>query len=97
MQFQYRKRYEITCDTRRLRALGRVDVFQYRKRYEITCDLYHGVTDWSQVEQFQYRKRYEITCDLSSSVTGLRLLQSFNTASGMRSHVTSILSGLSTI
>ena len=41
--FQYRKRYEITCDGLaagglRLAANG----FQYRKRYEITCDGMEG-------------------------------------------------------
>ena len=36
--FQYRKRYEVTCDI----ALAVVALygilFQYRKRYEVTCD-----------------------------------------------------------
>ena len=38
--FQYRKRYEITCDTR-INTTDEQDnyMFQYRKRYEITCDL----------------------------------------------------------
>ena len=36
--FQYRKRYEVTCDD-----VGMLDgipetEFQYRKRYEVTCD-----------------------------------------------------------
>ena len=37
--FQYRKRYEITCDqtTKDLSGLS-LRGFQYRKRYEITCD-----------------------------------------------------------
>ena len=39
---------------------------------------------------FQYRKRYEITCDsLLRSLISI-VLESFNTASGMRSHVTSL-------
>ena len=38
VKFQYRKRYEVTCDT-----ISGTDVilnagFQYRKRYEVTCD-----------------------------------------------------------
>ena len=36
--FQYRKRYEVTCDSDKscLRISG--FSFQYRKRYEVTCD-----------------------------------------------------------
>ena len=37
-KFQYRKRYEITCDFRLLGVLRQELEFQYRKRYEITCD-----------------------------------------------------------
>ena len=37
--FQYRKRYEITCDTLRAPRRAPAVTFQYRKRYEITCDL----------------------------------------------------------
>ena len=42
VQFQYRKRYEITCDTR-INPTDEQDnyKFQYRKRYEITCDDAH--------------------------------------------------------
>ena len=67
-RFQYRKRYEVTCDFLEDEPQTMKDVeFQYRKRYEVTCDLQgigkclvrHGV--------FQYRKRYEVTCD---SVSG---------------------------
>ena len=45
--------------------------------------------------QFQYRKRYEVTCDVGFNFSR-HLILSFNTASGMRSHVTgrSILSQL---
>ena len=61
--------------------------FQYRKRYEVTCDsdekLAKVFSDW-----FQYRKRYEVTCDKSErSSTDCEICR-FNTASGMRSHVT---------
>ena len=38
-EFQYRKRYEITCDDPCIELLVELGyVFQYRKRYEITCD-----------------------------------------------------------
>ena len=37
---------------------------------------------------FQYRKRYEVTCDDSGKIAYLILNGGFNTASGMRSHVT---------
>ena len=36
--FQYRKRYEITCDIEKTNFSGANVTFQYRKRYEITCD-----------------------------------------------------------
>ena len=36
--FQYRKRYEITCDKKDQGEKKKQAVFQYRKRYEITCD-----------------------------------------------------------
>ena len=61
--------------------------FQYRKRYEITCDE-NPIMDSRPLSEFQYRKRYEITCDIAIGVGGYYAYQSFNTASGMRSHVT---------
>ena len=37
--FQYRKRYEVTCDNRLItNMLCPFIKFQYRKRYEVTCD-----------------------------------------------------------
>ena len=36
--FQYRKRYEVTCDTTTISNNNEVIEFQYRKRYEVTCD-----------------------------------------------------------
>ena len=39
--------------------------------------------------RFQYRKRYEITCDAEKAKSVLDKANGFNTASGMRSHVTS--------
>ena len=115
VEFQYRKRYEITCDliiatsvstvlTRFNTASGmrshvtecenipdveRWNVFQYRKRYEITCDMVIVPKQKKLLTKFQYRKRYEITCDKATSSQISFAHQSFNTASGMRSHVTS--------
>ena len=38
--FQYRKRYEVTCDAAvELFCFGNGFEFQYRKRYEVTCDF----------------------------------------------------------
>ena len=39
MKFQYRKRYEVTCDTISSLSFSLIASFQYRKRYEVTCDL----------------------------------------------------------
>ena len=62
-------------------------MFQYRKRYEVTCDKLTGSKSPVRYS-FQYRKRYEVTCDLRLLETIRYCLRSFNTASGMRSHVT---------
>ena len=61
--------------------------FQYRKRYEVTCDLYivYGI---ALLVAFQYRKRYEVTCDTALRSGKEIPVPCFNTASGMRSHVT---------
>ena len=64
-------------------------VFQYRKRYEITCDVYLFVGKSCRF-MFQYRKRYEITCDSRSRKDSSAMSRRFNTASGMRSHVTTL-------
>ena len=37
--FQYRKRYEVTCDMKNSLELDPPLRFQYRKRYEVTCDF----------------------------------------------------------
>ena len=37
--FQYRKRYEVTCDKKSENDLIKKAAFQYRKRYEVTCDV----------------------------------------------------------
>ena len=36
--FQYRKRYEVTCDIKIADEERAAALFQYRKRYEVTCD-----------------------------------------------------------
>ena len=38
--FQYRKRYEVTCDMFLKGGNLCAYKFQYRKRYEVTCDAY---------------------------------------------------------
>ena len=60
--FQYRKRYEVTCDRAPPSDKGGRRQFQYRKRYEVTCDSYASGVNGAVVG-FQYRKRYEVTCD----------------------------------
>ena len=64
-----------------------IELFQYRKRYEVTCDLL-PIHSLVALISFQYRKRYEVTCDLIVSILILPWIKGFNTASGMRSHVT---------
>ena len=66
--FQYRKRYEVTCDAVRLSEGYTGAEFQYRKRYEVTCDVEKVKNEHGDAEQFQYRKRYEVTCDLFFSL-----------------------------
>ena len=62
--------------------------FQYRKRYEVTCDAQSQCLLVAGQWRFQYRKRYEVTCDLEVALYSNSLISCFNTASGMRSHVT---------
>ena len=49
------------------------------------------MTEENKIEliKFQYRKRYEVTCDSLTRDRPRKIPRSFNTASGMRSHVTS--------
>ena len=85
--FQYRKRYEVTCDSPATAIGVFIGGFQYRKRYEVTCDYQwdrKGVFYYA----FQYRKRYEVTCDCKLKLLTSSIWVSFNTASGMRSHAT---------
>ena len=67
-KFQYRKRYEVTCDY--VMFDTGIDVyqkFQYRKRYEVTCDVGRWQDGSAALRAFQYRKRYEVTCDYKPS------------------------------
>ena len=62
--FQYRKRYEVTCDRKFPTSYSWCMItFQYRKRYEVTCDYTVNGLATEIAELFQYRKRYEVTCD----------------------------------
>ena len=67
---------------------GYIRGFQYRKRYEVTCDNRTAGKKSNKFHRFQYRKRYEVTCDSRKRLALLFRRVSFNTASGMRSHVT---------
>ena len=61
--FQYRKRYEVTCDLKS-NTVSLIELaFQYRKRYEVTCDFMKNCNPVVLFVEFQYRKRYEVTCD----------------------------------
>ena len=86
--FQYRKRYEVTCDVEQAVIPGDVPT-----GFNTASGMRSHVTFWRTANigsfmGFQYRKRYEVTCDRLLVLSLLRLLRSFNTASGMRSHVT---------
>ena len=61
--FQYRKRYEVTCDVlEHLRTfiVGRCFNTASGMRSHVTPKQYPGAAAWIK---FQYRKRYEVTCD----------------------------------
>ena len=74
--FQYRKRYEITCDSKlHVSMYGKLK-FQYRKRYEITCDERDNTENFSGYS-FQYRKRYEVTCDATETDVAMMELMGF--------------------
>ena len=84
--FQYRKRYEITCDH------GMVSQQTCRCVVSIPQAVWDHMwlsSPFNRIELtlFQYRKRYEITCDINVRMESSSH-SSFNTASGMRSHVT---------
>ena len=84
--FQYRKRYEVTCDKVAKKGWKRVIRFNTASgmRSHVTFrDAWYMAFLFS----FQYRKRYEVTCDSVALVAIVRIVMRFNTASGMRSHV----------
>ena len=67
MKFQYRKRYEITCDQSSKSFLGicwRGFNTASGMRSHVTQ---HMISLMSTPTVFQYRKRYEITCDVTLS------------------------------
>ena len=83
-EFQYRKRYEVYCNSATNTARYAAKVFQYRKRYEVYCNDSVFVRGTLK-PQFQYRKRYEVYCNTKSCDINNTNLICFNTASGMRS------------
>ena len=89
MGFQYRKRYEVTCDFGMAVPCSSATRFNTASgmRSHVTGKFIMGTK--SKVA-FQYRKRYEVTCDEKMIVQMADGVIRFNTASGMRSHVTSL-------
>ena len=70
--FQYRKRYEVTCDMILTLIKDLIYRFQYRKRYEVTCDMILTLIK-DLIYRFQYRKRYEVTCDTCIRLDGEKM------------------------
>ena len=68
--FQYRKRYEITCDWEDDPLL-----VWYEFGFNTASGMRSHVTEDEDYDEdydedeFQYRKRYEITCDISTSTS----------------------------
>ena len=111
--FQYRKRYEVTCDSLASTGGEIVSMFQYRKRYEVTYDFTISTfidkdtlvsipqAVWGHMWLASTNSYIYVSCPVSipQAVWGHMWLwaergsnsgwSSFNTASGMRSHVTS--------
>ena len=85
--FQYRKRYEITCDLMMLNPSVRDVKFQYRKRYEITCD---AKVNWDRAFLSRVSIPQAVWDHMWRGRSRAARLppRCFNTASGMRSHVT---------
>ena len=85
--FQYRKRYEVTCD-----VMTRIDkdlshMFQYRKRYEVTCDIKSKILYVTKLSRFNTASGMRSHATLYVNEVELDNM-GFNTASGMRSHAT---------
>ena len=67
-KFQYRKRYEVTCDLRFVKLLE-----TNKLCFNTASGMRSHATGYQRFiadkpEEFQYRKRYEVTCDLLSLV-----------------------------
>ena len=86
-RFQYRKRYEITCDNAKKAAS--IESFSVSIPQAVWDHMWLShMIDAILDDKFQYRKRYEITCDHEAHQRNQDPQGRFNTASGMRSHVT---------
>ena len=88
IKFQYRKRYEVTCD-----VYAKGDFYYYGFRFNTASGMRSHATFCNilfkiDTHRFQYRKRYEVTCDIEAGRALYRSFACFNTASGMRSHAT---------
>ena len=69
--FQYRKRYEVTCDYSTIYGDGR-----FLWGFNTVSGMRSHVTkkNFAEIEirnTFQYRKRYEVTCDTDKMVGGI--------------------------
>ena len=90
-RFQYRKRYEVTCDPARQTTKQQLGwSFQYRKRYEVTCDLGASSEIADKIGRFNTASGMRSHATMGWRV-GKTSLPSFNTASGMRSHATILM------
>ena len=61
-RFQYRKRYEVTCDERKISSRCAVSGFNTASGMRSHVTASRGCRRIPQAG-FQYRKRYEVTCD----------------------------------
>ena len=63
--FQYRKRYEVTCD-RTQNSLRRLTHWRFNTASGMRSHATRtSIATWKATAKFQYRKRYEVTCDKS--------------------------------
>ena len=66
-RFQYRKRYEVTCDIETADCSNRWSWSSNTAsgmRSHVTANL---IRDIELIVEFQYRKRYEVTCDFDET------------------------------
>ena len=64
LSFQYRKRYEVTCDEQ-----DEAPTSEDEEGFNTASGMRSHVTKYvkevkSRLHVFQYRKRYEVTCDM---------------------------------